>query len=94
MVPANQSPGLFVAWMYSWRKLRSSLSQVKPHGIFNQIRGVAIFLNRPNFEGSLEVRLHANSEVLTGGFRGRDNFYNRETTQLIGERCFDQIMLD
>ncbi len=58
---------------------RGCLSEVESHRVFNQVGGIAIFLNGSDFEAALEIWLHANGEILAGRFSRRDNFHNRET---------------
>ena len=76
--PGERITGAFCMAMES-NGGRGCLSEVKPHRIFNQVGGIAIFLNGSDFEAALEIGFHANGEILAGRFSRRDNFHNRET---------------
>jgi hypothetical protein len=49
--------------------------EVKADGIFDEVGGVAFFLDGADLEGLFEGRFHADGEVFAGGFGGGDGFH-------------------
>lgn len=60
--------GGFVMALCCWLWVLSCLCKVALGSVFDEVGEVAVFLDGFDFEGLFEFGLHANGEVLAGGF--------------------------